>query len=95
MALNINKALVLASTLVLVACSCDEGMTASMQSKQHDLEENAASKIYFETDIPRPGYLALNAEQNACARTVAEWLLKDKDHKVALILEGHCDERAH
>jgi peptidoglycan-associated lipoprotein len=91
--MNLKKALVLTSALLLVACSSKDDMTTEMKSFQHDLEENAASKIYFETDLPRPGKLCLNDDQTRSAKTVAEWLHHDKHLKVALILEGHCDER--
>lgn len=93
--MNVKKVLALSVALFLVACSPkdQEGMTSEMRSLQSDLDTNAATKIYFKTNIPKPGHLALDSQQNCDAKTVAEWLHQDKHMKVNLILEGHCDER--
>ena len=90
--MNLKKAMVLASALSLVACSgkCE---SAAIRSLQHQLEEMAVTRVYFETNIPRPGHLCLDADQTRSARTIAEALHKDKFLKVSIILEGHCDER--
>ena len=90
--MNLKKAMILASALSLVACSgkCE---SAEIRSLQHQLEEVAVTKVYFDTNIPRPGQLCLDADQARCAKSVAEALHKDKFLKVNLILEGHCDER--
>lgn len=93
--MKLTRKLALTATLFLAACSPkdSDGMSSEIRSLQSDLEANAATKIYFKTDIPRPGQLCLDGKQACDAKTIAEWLHKDKNRKVSLILEGHCDER--
>lgn len=91
--MRLRNSLILSSALMLAACSpdsCDEGLCGS-SGWQANLERNATNKVYFKTDIPRPGKLGLDCTQQEMARSVAKWLHNNKD--VNVIIEGHCDER--
>jgi len=89
--MKMRHVLALSASLLLAACSskvCDGDYANKMQA---EFENNAVNKVYFETAIPTPGHLNVNADQKEAIKTQAAFLHKNK--QVRVIVEGHCDER--